>query len=93
MMVAFKVQQAEDRPAGILGTIALWHATPSTFTPTSCLFLGQSVPADPPELAEAVANAVGPRGLSFPLSPSSAGFLYRNDCRSSATFARHVMFQ
>jgi hypothetical protein len=36
--VAFKVQQAEDRPAGILGTSALWHATPSTFTPTSCLF-------------------------------------------------------
>lgn len=88
--VAFKVQQAEDRPAGILGTSA---PCKSTFTPTSRSFLGQSAPADPPELAEAVTNAIGPHGLPLPHSPSSAGFLYRNDCRSNATFARHVMFQ
>jgi hypothetical protein len=88
--VAFKVQQAENRPAGILGTSASYN---STLKSTLRMFLGQSVPADPPELAEAVANAIGAHGLPLPHSPSSAGFLYRNDCRSSTTFSRHVMFQ
>jgi hypothetical protein len=54
---------------------------------------GQAAPVDAPELAEAVACAIGTFGLPFPQSPSSAGFVYRDDCRSSMTFARHVMFQ
>jgi hypothetical protein len=40
-----------------------------------------------------VANAIGTYGIPFPQSPSSAGFAYRDDCRSSLTFARHVTLQ
>jgi len=36
---------------------------------------------------------IGASGLPLPQSPSSAGFVYRDDCRSSLTLARHVMFQ
>ncbi len=56
-------------------------------------FSGQAAAADPAELAETVANVIGTLGLPLPQSPSSAGFAYRDDCRSSLTFARHVMFQ
>jgi hypothetical protein len=61
--------------------------------PSRSLFPGQATPVDPPELAETVLNALGTFGLPLPQSPSSAGFAYRDDCRSSLTFARHVMFE
>jgi hypothetical protein len=87
--VAFKAQQAEDRPAGILGTSAL-HLLSCCLGSFSS---GQAASSDPPELAETVASVFGTNGLPLPQSPASAGFVYRDDCRSSLTFASQVMFQ
>lgn len=89
---AFKAQQADDRPAGILGTSATHF-----FVTLSLLLLihvpGQAASADPPDFAETVAATFGTSGLPLPHSPVSAGFEYRDDCRSSLNFARHVMLQ